>query len=195
MPCIRRVARSLLVLASVATASNAAAQVPVVAPDSAAPAPLVSFGVAGGFAQGTPFGIGASDIGYAALATAEVRTPLRALRLRGDGLLANWGRDRRVYALTASALALPPARWPAVPYLSAGGGAYALGLGARPSPGWTLGGGLRLPAGRRTVFVESRMHAVSVGRRDLDRVGVPDYDLRYSRWQYTYTPLTVGVQF
>jgi hypothetical protein len=193
MSCARRVAPVSLVV--LAFAAEAGAQAPPSAASEAAPTPPVSFGVAGGFAQGTPFGIGATDIGYAALATAEVRTPLRALRLRGDGLFANWGRHHHAYALTAGALALPPVRWAAVPYVSAGGGVYALGLGARPSPGWTLGGGLRLPAGRRTVFVESRMHAVSVGRRDLDRVGVPEYGVRYLRWQYTYTPLVVGVQF
>ncbi len=186
-----------LLLAALAMAPRASAQAPLAAApavDGAAP-PRVSFGVGGGFADGPPFGRGPGDIGYAALATAELRTPLRALRLRGEGLFANWGSNRRVSALTASALALPPVRWPALPYLLGGGGAYTMGDDAGLSPGWTLGAGLRIPAGRRAFFVESRLHAINVGQRGLDRSGLPAYARLYRRWQHTYTPLTFGLQF
>jgi hypothetical protein len=140
-------------------------------------------------------GAGASEIGYAALATLEVRTPVHILRIRADGLFANWGgSDQRLTSLTASVVGAPPVRWRAAPYVMAGGGGYAVPNQA-VSRGWTLGAGLRFPAERSVFFVESRVHAFDIGESGLRRSGLSPSNATYNRWRYTYTPLVFGIQF
>jgi hypothetical protein len=162
--------------------------------DSVASAsPRVTFGLGGGFAQNPPFYnlSPSSSTGYAARANLELRTPLPFLRLRGEGLFAAWSGGQRMSALTASAVAAPAVRWRAVPYLVGGGGGYALANGGGLRPGWTLGAGLRLPIGRQALMFETGMHVIDTG----DRVAPPNLSPAPGRWQYTYTPLTIGWRF
>jgi hypothetical protein len=154
----------------------------------------ITFAIGGGFAQRAPFApAGVGEIGYAAQANVEWRTPLRMFSLRGESMFANWGSDHRVTALTAGVVAAPSLRSPVLPYLVAGGGAYAT-TGAGRSPGWTLGAGLRVPMGQRSFVIESRIHAIDVGL-DGARRGVQPFSTAYNRWQYTYTPLLFGIGF
>ncbi|MDF1504263.1 hypothetical protein [Roseisolibacter sp. H3M3-2] len=169
---------SALVVSCLASAAGAQAPAPR---DSAAP-PL-TFGVGGGFAMHSPLRptTPTDGLGYTATAQLELRTALRPLLLRGEGSLARWSNGERVSSLTAALVARPTARWRVLPYAVGGGGIY-FPQGAGSAPGWTLGAGLQLPAGTRALFLESRLHAMSVG------TGI-------ERWRYTYSPLTLGIRF
>ncbi len=184
-PVVRHLV-SLLVVAAAPLGAQTAS-------DSASPRRL-TFGIEGGFAQVPPLGTSrVGPIGYAAQAVAELRTPLAGLRLRGDGLFANWGDDRYLTALTVGLLAEAPVHWPALPFLTGSGGGYAL-PGVGRAPGWSLGAGVRVPLGRQSFVIESRLHAILVGdeavRRSLGG-GWAGGD----RWRYTYTPVLLGVRF
>lgn len=162
--------------------------------DTAAGAPpRVTFGLGGGFAQNPPFYnfSPSSATGYAARANLELRTPVPFLGLRGEGLLAAWSGGQRMGALTVSAVAAPAVRWRAVPYVVGGGGGYALRNGGGLRPGWTLGAGLRVPIGRQALVLETGMHVIDTG----DRLAPPNVSPAPQRWQYTYTPLTIGWRF
>ena len=162
--------------------------------DTAVDVRAVHLGIGGGFAQGAPLNRGA-DIGYSATASVEVGTHVRFLRVRAEGLYANWGPDlARVSALTASIIASAPVRWPAAPYVLAGAGGVTVPNEAL-ARGWMLGTGLRFPGRGYTFFVESRMLAFAIGEAGLRRAGVPVGSAQYNRWQYTATPLVFGVQF
>jgi hypothetical protein len=115
------------------------------------------------------------------------------VRLRGDGLFANWGDDRRLTALTAGLVVEPTARWRALPFVSGGGGGYAL-PGVGRAPGWSLGAGVRVPIGRQSFVVESRMHAILVGHEAV-RAALGGGWAGGDRWRYTFTPLLLGVRF
>ena len=167
-----------LALASLLVASLAASP----APAQQAPRPS-SLGMAGGVARIS------GDMGYHALAPLEVRTPLRPLRLRADGMFAQWsgGSDERVSALTANLLVDPLPRARVSPYALAGAGGY-LAPGATVRSGWTLGAGLRLPG--HAVFVESRLHGYL-----RDQSLPTPITATSSRWRYLWTPLSLGIQF
>ena len=177
---------SLLVLAAAPLGAQSAS-------DSAAPRRL-TFGIEGGFAQSPPLGpLGPGAVGYAAQAVAELRTPLPWVRLRGDGLFASWGADQRLTALTAGLVVEPATRWRALPFVSGSGGGYAL-PGVGRAPGWSLGAGVRVPIGRQSFVVESRMHAILVGDEAV-RAALGGGWAGGDRWRYTFTPLLLGVRF
>ncbi|HZF68861.1 MAG TPA: hypothetical protein VEZ47_12540 [Gemmatirosa sp.] len=167
-------------------------------------APRVRLSIGGGFAEGPPIPLGGvGSLGYSVQAGAEVGLPVPGLHLRADALVSQWGRGpglgaHRMGALTAALVARAPARWRAAPYVLGGGGGYAVNAsGGSPAPGWTLGAGVQVPVGRRAFFIESRMHAFNLGTR----VNTPEWEQRqlrgvgFERWQYTYTPLSVGFRF
>ena len=161
---------------------------PQAAPDTAT-LPALTFGLSGGFASHSPLRPpGATDgLGYVAQAQVELRTPLRALHLRGEGMFARWANGERVSALTAGLVARPAARWRLLPYAVGGGGVY-FPDGAGAAPGWTLGAGLDVPLGRRALFLESRMHALDVGP------GGPGVRAG-QRGRYVFAPLAFGIRF
>jgi hypothetical protein len=181
--------------------ATCAAVLPTVAGGQGAPTqeavpPRLRLSVGGGLAENAPFGgHGPGNLGYHLNAAAEVRTPWSPLRLRADGLFANWGDGQHYAGLTGGLVARAPERWRAAPYLMAAAGGYASAVAGGVAPGWTLGGGVRVPLGARAVLVESRMHAFDVGARGLARAGVTPFSTGYGRWQYTYTPLSFGIQF
>lgn len=164
--------------------------------DGSMPGRPVTFGIMGGFAH-TPLldaqaVEGAARVGFNASASAEARTPLRALRLRADALVADWGPDR-MGALTLNGLLVAPVRWSAVPYLSAGLGGYSARDG-RLTAGYSVGGGLRLPTARRTVVVESRVHVFGNDQfRRLEREGGLGPGAVPTR--AVWLPISLGVQF
>jgi hypothetical protein len=139
-----------------------------------------------GVAAGATLASGA-DLGYHGLLAVTVAPPKLPVRLRFDGLHAQWaaaGQAARISALTAN-LVLPLARWdgarPAAPYLIAGGGAYAA-QSAGLRPGWNVGAGVDVRLGGRVLFLESRYHAWSrttPGGRDWPR----------------FTPVSLGIRF
>jgi hypothetical protein len=177
-PSRRSVVRFSLALAvaSVFVASSAAAQ---------ETAEGFSLGLAGGFSKATS-SVSPSTIGYYVLSTLEFPSPVQILRLRTDGLFADWGGGH-VTALTANALFSPVAGRRVAPYFLAGAGAY--NAGGSVKAGWALGGGLRLP-GLRAITLESRVHAfLRANWRDLPATATE------GRWQYLFTPIGLGVQF
>lgn len=178
---VSRVARFSLALmaAGVIGASPASAQ--------AAAEEGFSLGIGGGFSKGpsAPYG---SSIGYHLLGTLEFPSPVRAFRLRTDGLFADWGAGR-LSALTGNLLFTPVSGKRVAPYVLAGAGAYA-SPGTGIMPGWTLGAGLRLPGELRSIILESRMH---VFRTDGSNIYRP-YDLE-DRWRYVITPIGFAIQF
>lgn len=166
------------------------------AQDGTSPPRPVTFGLIGGFARAPQLDAssveGAPQLGFNAALSAEARTPLRPLRLRADALYADWGTDR-LGALTANVVLVAPVRWSAVPYLSGGGGGYR-GREGRITAGYSAGVGLRLPASRRTVIVESRIHVFGDDRyRVLREQGTfhPGADRTRGVW----LPINLGVQF
>jgi hypothetical protein len=186
---VRRLSAALLVASPLAAASAQTA-----ASDSAPP--RVSYHVGGGFAQNAPIGgPTVAALGYAGQASVEVRTPARFLALRAEGLFADWGSSQRFGALTASVVAMPTVRWRAVPYLVAGGGAYALSRGGGVAPGYTLGVGLQVPLGQRAFFVESRLHSLNIGEDGVRRSGLDRTELGTNRLRGTATPLILGFKF
>jgi hypothetical protein len=159
--------------------------------------PRVSYIVGGGFANEAPFDrFGAHNIGYAGTVAVQARTPLPGLRMRVEGLFADWGDNQRVTSVFLSALAEPSFRWRAVPYVLAGAGAYsATSSGGRASRGWTVGAGVNIPMGRQAFFFESRMYGLHTGEGGLQRAGIRPEDLKYDSWQYMSTPITFGIRF
>lgn len=147
----------------------------------------ISLGIGGGFALG-PSSPYASSFGYHLLGTLEFPSPVRAFRLRADGLFAHWEADR-VSSLTANVLFTPISGKRVAPYVLAGAGAYASpGLGV--NPGWTLGAGLRLPGELRSIILESRMHVFRARERSFPGVMGTD-----NNWQYVFTPIGFAIQF
>jgi hypothetical protein len=196
-PCLDRVGALAAVLLLAAGPSVGRAQA---ASRDAAPEPRLRLSVGGGFAENPPFRpAGVSALGYGANAAVEWRArraaPWSALRLRADGLVAHWGAEQHLAALTAGVVARGPERWRVAPHVMAGAGGYRASRSAEIDPGWTLGAGVRVPLGGAAFLLESRMHAFRVNSRELAAVGVSPFDLAYARWQYTATPLTFSVQF
>src|SRR5688572_2534238 len=99
-PSLMRVSALAALLAAVACEARAQS-------DSAGTpiTPLLRYSVGGGFADGPPFGGSgrSNNLGYHLTAAAELRTLWSPLRLRADGLFANWGNDQRLSAVTAGA--------------------------------------------------------------------------------------------
>lgn len=148
-----------------------------------------SVGLAGGFARG-PSSPGASGIGYHLLTTLEFPSPVQFFRLRADGFFAEWGGGH-VTALTANVLFTPISGRRVAPYALAGAGAYTRG-GSEVRAGWTLGAGLRLPGELGAIILESRVHTFLARRRDA----YPPYLFGVeNRWQYVWTPISLGIQF
>jgi hypothetical protein len=158
--------------------------------------PRLRYSLGGGIADSPPFGGSgpASSLGYHLTGAAELRTRWSPLRLRADGLFAQWGNDQRVSALTGGLVVRAPERWRAAPFLLGGAGGYA-SRGGGIARGWNLGAGLRVPLGVRAIIVESRMHAFDVGEGGLARSGTSLANPAYNRWQYTYMPLSFSLQF
>jgi len=129
-------------------------------------------------------------MGYHALATLELRTPFTPLRMRADGLFADWG-GARMSALTANMVLSPLPGAQAAPYALVGAGGYDV-AGARPEGGFTLGVGIRLPSATRAVFIESRLHRF---RRDRDAINPAYAAYERDQWRTIWTPLSLGIQF
>ena len=148
-----------------------------------------SLGIGGGFSRGPSSPYSPSTIGYHLLGTLEFPSPTRFLRLRTDGLYAEWGAGRAT-SLTANVLLTPIPGKRVSPFLLAGAGGYSFqGSGIRP--GWNVGAGLRLPGELRTIVLESRMHVIRA--RQQSSPGV--IGLNISKWQYLFTPIGFAIQF
>lgn len=163
---------------------------PAQEPSSATEGARVSIGLGGGASRGSSLGRGPT-IGYHAVASLEARTPLPVLRLRTDATFADWGADRMT-AFGAAVVLAPVRARKLTPYLLAGGGGYVT-PGDRMTAGWTLGGGLQVPIGDRTILLESRMHAF----RNADH-GSPDLADRFpqpAKYRYVALPIGVGLRF
>lgn len=158
------------------------------------PARLLRFGIGGGFAKTSANPLSRTTHGFNLQATIALRTPLRPLRLRFDGLLSDAGATQ-VQALTASAVLSAPARWAATPYVLAGGGGYAENSG-RTTAGWNLGVGLSVRTGRQTLFMESRVHAYRDALSGQPYV-VPNGVVadRHNQYTYLWHPLSFGFRF
>lgn len=143
-----------------------------------------SVGIAAGFSRG-PLG----DNGFHGLVRLESPTRWSGLRLRAEGLYAQWGGIdvNDVQSATASAVVVlrPQAR--VAPYLIAGGGAYDLGSVVKG--GWTAGAGLRL-RGSWPVTIESRLHTFTSGAYYRP----PGVQFDAGR-RTIYMPVSIGVQF
>jgi hypothetical protein len=152
--------------------------------------------VTAGVAKTSPIGApGVGALGSALSVGVEAPTPLSFVRVRGEGLLSYWDADHRVAALTASLVGMAPMYTLVRPYLLAGGGAYQLPSGFGTHRGWTLGLGLEVPLARRSLRVESRMHAFDIGEGGYERLQSSQIQGIPGRWRYTYTPLSLGFSF
>jgi hypothetical protein len=143
--------------------------------------------IAGGFARS---GGSAGGVGYNMQGGLDIQLPVRALRLRADGVFADWSatNDGRLSGFTGSviATALPSAK--RSPYLTAGLGGYSL-AGNGILGGWMLGLGATLGNG---IFAESRLHTIRRSPTDLS--SIRDGGL-YSDWKAVWMPFSVGVRF
>ncbi|HET9637097.1 MAG TPA: hypothetical protein VFP26_14305 [Gemmatimonadaceae bacterium] len=113
----------------------------------------------GGFSLGVGAGFAQADqgVGYTLLSTLEFPSPVQMLRPRADLFYSNWGRWPNVAGLTGNLLLTPFSTRKVAPYLLVGAGAY-LEEDSNPKAGATLGLGLRLPGGLRSVVIESQAH-------------------------------------
>jgi hypothetical protein len=148
-------------------------------------------GIGGGFSRGPGGGIG-----YHALATLDVRTPLPWARVRVDGMFTDWGGgslDSGPFtSLSLNAIAAPFPNASVAPYLLAGGGGY-LRATSSVRPGFTVGAGLRL-SGARSLLIETRLHHYR--RLDSERRSVAEnLGVTLNKWAPLWTPLGVTVQF
>jgi hypothetical protein len=146
-----------------------------------------TFGAAAGLARAS------NETGFHAAATIDLRTPVSALRLRAEGLYANWGGVgvNRFSSILASAVVSPFPHAKVSPYAIAGAGGYAnFGDGMRA--GWSLGLGVRLPTATH-LLVESRVHAFTWNGSDLP-LGHPAYTTS-DKWKYVWLPLGFGIRF
>jgi hypothetical protein len=148
----------------------------------------LSIGVAGGLSRTS------GGTGYHAVAALELQTPVSPMRLRAEGLFADWDGVgvTRVSALSGSVVLTPVPRGKVLPYALAGAGGYATS-GAGLRSGWSLGLGLRLPDAGSHLFVESRLHAFRWDGRDLPQ-GHPAYT-RADTWKYVWMPFSLGIRF
>jgi hypothetical protein len=94
-----------------------------------------------------------------------------------------------VTSLTANVLFTPISGKRVAPYVLAGAGGYA-SQGSGIKPGWTLGGGLRLPGELRSIILESRMHVFRAHERTF-----PGLMGMQNDWQYLFTPIGFAIQF
>ena len=170
------------------------AQSTVTSSSDTIPARLLQFGIGGGFAKTSENPLSRTTHGFNLQATIALRTPLRPLRLRFDGLLSDAGATQ-VQALTASAVLSAPARRAATPYVLAGGGGYAENSG-RTTVGWNLGVGFSVRTGRQTLFMESRVHAYRDALSGQPYV-VPNGVVanRHNKYTYLWHPLSFGFRF
>lgn len=178
-------ARAAAVAAFLAAFPVAAAAQGVPSTDGVGRDRPLSLGLATGFVRGTALDPGAgASVGYHGLVTLEARTPWRPLRLRAEGLFADWGSGQA--SAVAGSVLLAPLPTRISPYLIAGAGVQPAG-DARPT--WALGLGARFPLAGRTAFVEGRMHAHRQDGAVLAPWGPTN------RWRYFVTPIGLGVQF
>jgi hypothetical protein len=173
-----------LVAVSIGFSSPADAQVTPAGPHDAEPRFVFSLGT--GFVRGPSEPVAGDGIGYNGFAGLETRTPLRPLRLRVDGVWADWGHGQSLVT-SATTLLVAPTR--VAPYVLASGSTlptddYAVG--------WSLGAGVRFPVAGSRLFLETRMFA---NRRTDDRAPNDAYGRPMNRWRYFYAPVTLGVQF
>jgi hypothetical protein len=131
--------------------------------------------------------------GFHVSAGVDLRTPVSPLRLRAEGLHADWGGVgvTRFNSILASAIVSPFPRAAVSPYTIAGAGGYT-GFGDGIQPGWSLGLGVRLPDATHLV-VESRVHAFTWDGRDLP-LGHPGYTTS-DKWKYVWMPFSLAVRF
>lgn len=148
----------------------------------------VTFGFAVGLSRAS------AGTGYHAVAAIDVRTPIRPLGIRAEGLFSDVGGVgvTRVTSIVGSATISPFPHSTFSPYAIAGAGGYATS-GAGLRPGWSLGIGLRLPDLASHLVVESRVHAFRWDGRSLP-VGTPAYTSDDS-WKYVWMPVSLGIRF
>ena len=146
----------------------------------------VSLGLAGGVSlpQGR-FDDGV-DVGWHALATLALGTPMQPLGLRLDAAHNEFGfagaggagapatGSQRTTSVTLNpTYRLPSAGWPLAPYLVGGAGAYRLGCGgdaacdATTRFGWNAGLGTRIAGLGLRAFLEARYHRVALQGGDV----------------------------
>ena len=133
------------------------------------------------------------ETGLHASVAIEVRTPVRPLRLRAEGLYARWGGVgvARFSSITANAIASPFPRTRISPYAIVGAGGYAnFGDGMRA--GWSVGAGLQFPNASRWLL-ESRLHAFSWDGRHFP-LGHPAHTLS-DKSKFVWFPISLGIRF
>lgn len=145
---------------------------PVIAAPAAAQR-TVSVGIAAGASAVQGTGIAPSGA-----VSVQYQSPIRALRLRGEGTFASPNNTSRVSAFTVNGLLGPVPSHGVAPYVIAGVGTYLQpGLGAHL--GVNAGLGLRAQIGSVMPYVELRTHAWSRPAAAASRM----------------TPLQVGITF
>lgn len=169
----------------------AAALVAFVAPPVTAqqqPPRRFTFGIAGGLSRAS------AGTGYHAVAALDIRTPLRVLGLRAEGLFSDVSGVgvTRVSSILGSATIKPFPQSIFAPYAIAGAGGYATS-GAGLRPGWSLGLGLQLPDLAPHLLIETRVHAFRWDGRNVP-AGTPAYT-SYDSWEYVWMPISLGIRF
>ena len=145
-----------------------------------------SLGLASGFVRGEATRFNPSRLGYYVQTSLEFPSPVPALRVRADGIFADWDSGD-MSALTANLLLSPMPGKRIVPYALVGAGGF-VSNGAKPKAGWGLGVGLRLTGEARTITIETRIHTFI--RATPRPVGESE-----NRWQPVFTPIGIGIQF
>jgi hypothetical protein len=133
------------------------------------------------------------ETGFHASAAIDLRTPVSRVRLRAEGLHADWGGVgvTRFSSVLGSAILRPFPHATVSPYAIAGAGAYArFGDGMRA--GWSIGVGARLPKTSH-LLVESRVHAFTWNGSDLP-LGHPGYTIS-DKWKYVWMPFSLAIRF
>ena len=149
----------------------------------------------GGFAKTSSTPLIRNTQGYNLQASLGMRTPLRPLGLRFDGIFSDFS-NMRVSALTANLTLSAPSRWRAVPYLLGGGGAYVDNSVSGMTAGWNLGIGLNVRAGDQLLFMESRFHSYRnsfAGQPYFTPNGATAF--QHASEKFLWQPLTFGFRF
>jgi hypothetical protein len=147
----------------------------------------LAISVAGGLVRAS------GETGFHASASINVRTPLRPLSLRAEGLHAEWGGVgvTGFNSILASAVVSPFANASVAPYVVAGAGGY-WGFGDRTRAGWSVGLGVRLPTATH-LLLESRVHSFTYDGSDLP-LGHPGRTTS-DKWKYAWLPVSLGIRF
>lgn len=147
----------------------------------------LTISVAGGLA------IASGETGFHASAAVNFRTPVSPLRLRVEGLRAEWGGVgvTRFSSILASAIVSPFPHARVAPYAIAGAGGY-WDFGNRTRAGCSFGLGIRFPDATH-FLLESRVHAFPHDGSDLP-LGHPGYTTS-DKWKYAWLPVSLGIRF